>query len=279
MIPARNLYALQSKLAKNYKTIPIKTLEKDYVISWLLIGCAKSRLCDLVAFKGGTALKKFYFPGYRFSEDLDFTCRGDIAAESIEAMLPEIFASVLEASNITIILKKQEIHANGYTFFLNFSGPLGADLTRGEIKTDFTIHDKMINQPVRRTLLREYDEYRDIPEGITLKVNTLDEIFIEKYLSIVDAHRNEPRDMYDIWFLLSNAIVECTYLSSQIKDKGFHKGVTFFNILEALDRKEKNYRSLWRARLDGQIIDLPPFEKVYREIKRNLKPLNQECIA
>lgn len=28
---------------------------------------------DSLVFKGGTALRKCYFPGYRFSEDLDFT--------------------------------------------------------------------------------------------------------------------------------------------------------------------------------------------------------------
>ncbi|GAI08967.1 unnamed protein product [marine sediment metagenome] len=73
MIESRNLFKLQNRLTKNGKTIPIKTLEKDYVLSWILIGIAKSKICDMLSFKGGTALKKFYFPDYRFSEDLDFT--------------------------------------------------------------------------------------------------------------------------------------------------------------------------------------------------------------
>jgi predicted nucleotidyltransferase component of viral defense system len=30
-------------------------------------------LSDILAFKGGTVLKKFYFEDYRHSEDLDFT--------------------------------------------------------------------------------------------------------------------------------------------------------------------------------------------------------------
>jgi len=50
-----------------------RIIEKDYVITWLLLGLADSVLKNSLAFKGGTALKKIYFPDYRFSEDLDFT--------------------------------------------------------------------------------------------------------------------------------------------------------------------------------------------------------------
>lgn len=50
-----------------------KTIEKDYVLTWVLQAIAVSPLCDLLAFKGGTAIKKMYVPDYRFSEDLDFT--------------------------------------------------------------------------------------------------------------------------------------------------------------------------------------------------------------
>lgn len=50
-----------------------RVIEKDYVLSWLLVAIGKSGLRDALAFKGGTALKRAYFPDYRFSEDLDFT--------------------------------------------------------------------------------------------------------------------------------------------------------------------------------------------------------------
>ena len=47
-----------------------RVIEKDYVLSWLLIAIAESNLRDDLAFKGGTALKRAYYPDYRFSEDL-----------------------------------------------------------------------------------------------------------------------------------------------------------------------------------------------------------------
>ncbi len=50
------------------------TIEKDYVLNWMLAGIGASKvLYDKWVFKGGTCLKKCYFEEYRFSEDLDFT--------------------------------------------------------------------------------------------------------------------------------------------------------------------------------------------------------------
>jgi len=49
-------------------------IEKDYVLSWILRGVAQhENLYKVIAFKGGTVLKRAYFEDYRFSEDLDFT--------------------------------------------------------------------------------------------------------------------------------------------------------------------------------------------------------------
>ena len=279
MIESRNLYRIQSGLTKGNKTIPIKTIEKDYVLSWILIGIAMSGMRDVMSFKGGTALKKVYFHDYRFSEDLDFTLLNSLSIDDITGMLESVYSIVLDASNIKLILSSKEIYANGYTFFVNFSGPLGADITRGEIKIDFTINEKLINRPVVKTLLREYDEYTDMPEGDKLKVYPLAEIFIEKYISILDKSRNEPRDIYDLWYLVSNECVEIEFLGRGIKEKGMYKGLKNFDIIEMLDRKENNYNKLWDARLSNHMINLPYFNKVYRELKKYLKPLNKLIMA
>ena len=55
-------------------SLPVNTIEKDYVLGWLLAGIANdTELCEKWVFKGGTCLKKCYFETYRFSEDLDYT--------------------------------------------------------------------------------------------------------------------------------------------------------------------------------------------------------------
>jgi len=53
-------------VAKEYK-LKDTQIEKDYVLSWLLLGISKNPiLSDNLVFKGGTVLKKVYFRDYRF---------------------------------------------------------------------------------------------------------------------------------------------------------------------------------------------------------------------
>lgn len=58
-------------------------IEKDYVLGWLLAGISTHpALRDVWVFKGGTCLKKCFFPKYRFSEDLDFTVLDPVHLDS-----------------------------------------------------------------------------------------------------------------------------------------------------------------------------------------------------
>lgn len=61
----------------NRQKVKAAQVEKDYIITWVLLAIARHHyLKEMLLFKGGTALKKGYFPEYRFSEDLDFTFAG-----------------------------------------------------------------------------------------------------------------------------------------------------------------------------------------------------------
>jgi len=50
----------------------VATLEKDYALTWLLIGIylEDSKLRYILIFKGGTAIRKIYFSEWRLSEDI-----------------------------------------------------------------------------------------------------------------------------------------------------------------------------------------------------------------
>ena len=89
MIPQRNLSLLSNRLArKGGRRIPEAVLERDYCISWFLVGFSETPLIDFLAFKGGTAIKKCYIPDYRFSEDLDFTLREAVLLKRYRRILP-----------------------------------------------------------------------------------------------------------------------------------------------------------------------------------------------
>ncbi len=49
---------------------------------------------------------------------------------------------------------------------------------------------------------------QDLPEDAEILAYSLSEIAAEKVVALLDPARNEPRDLYDIWFLTSNGHID-----------------------------------------------------------------------
>ena len=84
------------------------TVDKDYVLGHFLncfFSYKKNR--ELFVFKGGTCLRKCYFPDYRFSEDLDFTLT-DFSFKIDEDFITEITRICSENTSIQFHLVKFE---------------------------------------------------------------------------------------------------------------------------------------------------------------------------
>jgi len=127
MIPQRNLSLLSNRLArKGGRRIPEAVLERDYCLSWFLVGLSRSLLRDTLAFKGGTAIKKCFIPDYRFSEDLDFTLRKHVPLERIQEQFAEAFTYSLQASGVRLTISRidRHSHENSHSFFMGYEGPL-----------------------------------------------------------------------------------------------------------------------------------------------------------
>ena len=128
IIPQRDLSLLSNRLAqRGGRRIPETVLERDYCLSWLLVGLSRSPLRERLAFKGGTALKKCYFADYRFSVDLDFTLTQETPWEEIERHLARAFEETRSVSGVEIRLDHVDRHAheNSYTFYLAYEGHRG----------------------------------------------------------------------------------------------------------------------------------------------------------
>lgn len=148
MIPQRNISLLSNRLARQGgRRIPEAVLERDYCLAWFLVGLSRSPLREQLAFKGGTALKRCYFGGYRFSEDLDFTLTEELPLEDILAALEDVYAEVQRASGVLFRFSREDHkqHQNSHTFYLAYEGPLPSRSTK-EVKVDITIRER------RRTL-------------------------------------------------------------------------------------------------------------------------------
>jgi len=273
VIPQRDLSLLSNRLAeRGGRRIPETVLERDYCLSWLLVGLSRSPLRDRLAFKGGTALKKCYFADYRFSEDLDFTLIEETPWEEIERHLATAFEETRTASGVEIRLDRLDRHSheNSHTFYLAYEGPLAP--ARGKtVKTDITIRERVVLPLEDRPVLRGYEEYRDLPEDARVRVYSLNEVAVEKTVALLDRARNEPRDLYDLWFLTSGGHVDLSDLVDPVARKLGFRGRTLAQVRKEFTAKEARYKKLWQVRLAAQMAELPEFGAVYREVRRALR--------
>ena len=273
MIPQRNLSLLSNRLARaGGRRIPEAVLERDYCLAWFLIGLSQSSMREHLVFKGGTALKRCYFGDYRFSEDLDFSLANKMPLDSILSGLEEVYSHVYTASGIHFSYSRDDrkAHQNSYTFYLAYEGPLPA-VSPKEVKVDITIDECFVLLIGNRAVLQGYDEYTDLPEDATIRVYALDEIGVEKVVALTDRARNEPRDLYDIWYLTEKEHIDLTMLIQEIDKKLEFRGRSRVTMGEEFDKKEARYKKLWSARLGAQIVDLPPYDEVFRSVRRTMR--------
>lgn len=271
MIPQRNISLIANKLVTaGGRRIPEAVIERDYVLGWFLTGLAGHPLREVLAFKGGTALRRCWFEDYRFSEDLDFTLIRPITLEEILKGFEEIYAAVEAACGLRIAFDREDRHGhqNSHTFYLRYQGPLPAE---NDVKVDITITEVFCYPLQDRPILRTYDSFDDLPEEPTIKVYALEEIVAEKLLALSDRARNEPRDLYDLWHLFRSTDLRIAEMRVELDAKLALRQRVITGMEQAIAAKEDRLRRLWTGRLAHQMSDLPPFDDVFREVQRAVR--------
>jgi len=244
-------------------------VEKDYVLSWLLIALAESDLRREIAFKGGTALKRTYYADYRYSEDLDFTlCDGPSHEDLVEAF-KALFPWLGQRVNLTLELRSdRQSTFETTTLLVNYVGPLKARLGSRYLKVDFSRGELLVEQPIDRPLQAPYSDY---PPDITLPTYTLKEILTEKLCALLQ--RTEPRDLYDVYWLFESGDVDQAFLPNSLAAKCEHKGKDPTRLGEVLIDKEATFDKLWASRLEVQVTKLPHLNEVLRVVRRRVRDL------
>ncbi len=172
--------------------LPLHILEQDYVQSLFLQELYSKE--DSLVFKGGTYMKHA-FGLDRFSEDLDFTIVKDC----------DILKSLKDASDrigsfgILSRIEKVEDGPTSFNAALKYRGPLynGSENSEGKIKIDISKRDDVFKGPEWTRLFFKY------PESAVVNVLGMkkSEVLAEKIRAL--CMRSKGRDLYDVWFLLS----------------------------------------------------------------------------
>jgi uncharacterized protein len=257
-------------------------IEKDYILSWILQGVAKhENLARNIIFKGGTVLKNVYFKNYRFSEDLDFTLMDDtISNEQILEWFREVFEYIQEEANIPLeiiddyegeharspdLAAKQLGPHGGINFYISYIGPLGGQGQNKKVKVDISRNEKLVFEIANQNVITSYSDQ----EPHQILCYPLEEVLVEKLRSVMQ--RMQPRDLYDIWYLLEIHGMDIDFYTNEFKTKCENKEINPADFHKKLNQRLPQYKGRWQKSMADQIHDLPDFEQVEREVKRHLK--------
>ena len=242
-------------------------IEKDYIIGWVLKGISSNEyLKKRLLFKGGTALRKIYFHGYRLSEDLDFTYAGDdYSTEEIKKHFEELIALLKEEARITLNIQDEIVHQTGnYNFYLGYTGPLGGTRANKSIKIDIANDELLCNDPVEKNV---NNEYSDLKEEFSIFCYTLGEIITEKMRSLMQ--RTFPRDVYDIWYLFEIEDENIEDYVFNFNKKTEFKKLNPHDFLSTVRNKKDTFKRQWNEHLVNQISEVPDFEEVWRGLGKH----------
>jgi predicted nucleotidyltransferase component of viral defense system len=245
-------------------------IEKDYILSWILFGIAKhEQLSKAIVFKGGTVLKKVYFEGYRFSEDLDFTLlNSKTTNELIFDWFKEVFESINEEANIPLeMIDNNEYEDGGINFYISYIGPLGGQGNNKRVKVDISRSEQLVFEPVMKDVFVDYSDL----DAYQLLCYPLEEVLVGKMRSVMQ--RMQARDFYDIWYLLEEHEMDAGFYISEFEAKCKSKDLQHTDFPKKLDERLPQYKGRWKSSLSEQIKDLPDFDQVEREVQRHLKKL------
>ncbi|MFA6301991.1 MAG: nucleotidyl transferase AbiEii/AbiGii toxin family protein [Legionella sp.] len=258
-----------NRVASKYQ-VPAETIEKDYIISWILWSLSVSAIKDDFIFYGGTALKRIYFEDHRYSEDIDLISDKRFSKEKLIDDL-SCLEKIKDKANIEVIVAEQaQSIQSREIMFLHYEGFDEIVGSPKEIKIDFNMNAVIYGETQITGVIESYSDLKETKP--LLNVMTVNAILANKIGMLFDMTRDEPRDIYDIWFLLnkqSQFELNHNKILSIIKEKYSFKPT----IKMIQDRLKMQHH--WQTRLQKQIANLPEQQIVIQEILYHLG--NQDC--
>lgn len=175
------------------------TIFREYWQLLLLQRFYLTRGSEKLFFKGGTAIR-FLLGSFRFSEDLDFT--STVKKEIGEQLIKEIFIYFQKNTDSTMELKKESVPQRFAEESVRYRYLLypPQSTQKVSIRIDISFREKPKN--IEQTVLIPFD-YPITPYPLVMHLS-FKEILAEKIRALFV--RGKPRDVFDLWFLLSKKI-------------------------------------------------------------------------
>lgn len=253
----------------NQEGLRFDQAEKDHVILWILLGLAHLEMMDHGwVFKGGTCLRHCYYNGYRFSEDIDFSCRpGGGALEASRRLLDTVAELVLQESGIRLSPRDPLKDLGDFQIEIPVEYNRGGAKRQGlpQVKVHLTFDEPILGEPVVRSVKPIYSDL----STFRLTAYSKSEIVAEKLRSLLQQQKKwpRPRDLYDLWYILCKQEERLSWkeLGPLFDDKCRVRDIKpdIANLTSDLLR-EWNEKA-WLDRLGPMLKDVPDFNRVWNQ--------------
>ena len=176
-------------------------LEKDYFLTVLLY-CLKD--FEGICLKGGTALNKIFFNHMRLSEDIDFT--STISIKEIKGKVEEIVEENKKHFRRVEHDKENTSFSRIKIFYQSYFTPSSYIVIDANRKA--SIHLKTEKRKVHNFYNLDFD----------VSVLNFNELIAEKLRAAIT--RNQPRDYFDLYFILKEYNVDIDLVKKKIEEAG-----------------------------------------------------------
>ena len=258
--------AAVKRLARAQSVDPV-VIDRDHALGVVLWGISTAVPDGAWVFKGGTCLRKCYYPGYRFSEDLDFTVVGGVSVREAEALIAR--AAVASASlGVRLLLEglRTEVMDDEYgresvEVRVPYRGALSMGSTPN-IQFHLSADEELVFEPRVRPLIHPYEDAEGL--AASLHCYALEEVLTEK-MRAVSGQRRHPiaRDVYDIARLLDRGHVDVDSSIAALPLKAERKNVDLRGARERFIEREAQYRANWNQQLAYLVTDGMDFEDAF----------------
>ncbi len=260
------IFPQELRKAARERRASLDLVEKDYILGWLLKAIFSTTASTHIAFKGGTAISKVYFPGnWRLSEDLDFTMLDNTGFEDMaENLISEIPAVLFDIAGI-----RSNPHKEAYTnpnylqVRFQYTGPVSRNTVKIEIS-----REKFVGPLLQKFVPQIFDCTK-----FSVTAYSLQNILAEKIRTLLQ--RGKLKDYYDVWKLLRTR----NFDSGNVKDLFYRKCISKGVVYNGIDQffppdlidTLGPYMKIGLTRLTSE--DLPNLGEMIEELKDNLGAL------
>lgn len=248
----------QLRLAAATWRIDLMIVDLDYVLGCFLSQWSLEPAASKLRFKGGTCLRKCYFPDYRFSEDLDFTAEEPIDIEGVDPIVQRLIRGVGDTFGIDLAaappllrrMTEDEEEEGSIEARLYYRGPLRRTGAPQGIRLHITVREHLAFPSTTRLLHHPYDDAHLVQPAEVLCYD-LREVLAEKVRAISGQRRHAvSRDLYDLHCLLTQGGLSLSVVDSVLPLKFAARGLELGRIdPTAFDRRKREFERDWSENL------------------------------